>query len=289
MWDSILLKPILNVLIVFYSWLFDNFGLAIIALTILIRLVTLPLTLRQLRASKAMTSLQPRIQELQKKYAKDKQRLSQEMMRLYREAGVSPLGCLLPMLIQLPIWIALYQSIMQVLGNSANLDKYLYSWSIVREALPVSPHFLWLDLSSTDRYFLLPIIVAGSTWIQQKMTTLPAADPKQQSMSSMMLYMMPVMLGLFALQFPSGLALYWMMSNVVGIIIQYFVTGWGGLEPFFRARRAVSKANLSEKITTSKKEGEKQEKGLDYGKHRGKRKDRRGSDSTGSGTTEDKS
>lgn len=242
MWDLIFIQPMLNVLIVFYSVLFHNFGLAIIAFTILIRLITLPLTLKQLRSSKAMTALQPKIQELQKRYAKDKQRLSQEMMKLYREGGINPLGCILPMLVQLPVWIALYQSIM--LSLAANrLDQLvakLYSWSIVQQSIPLSPDFLWLNLSRPDSLYLLPLIVAGTTWMQQKMITPSAADPQQKSMSNIMVWMMPVMFGLFTLQFPSGLALYWVVSNTVGIVIQYFVTGWGGLQPLLRAKPAVS-------------------------------------------------
>ena len=104
-----------NILIVLSNYLFNSFGLAIIALTIIVRGLMYPLTLRQLRATKAMQTLQPKLAVLQKKYAKDKQKLAKEQMKLYKESGVSPAGCLLPMLIQLPVWIALYQSIIRVL------------------------------------------------------------------------------------------------------------------------------------------------------------------------------
>lgn len=231
LWNSLILNPMLNSLIVLYSVLFSNFGLAIIALTIIIRLVTHPLTLRQLRSTKALQTLQPKLQELQKKYAKDKAKLQREMVKLYREAGVNPFGCLWPMLVQLPIWIALYQSIMRALAATPesllSLSQHLYSWSIVNEVVPLKEKFLWLELAKPD--LLSAILVVVTMWIQQKMVTAPAVDPRQESMNRMMLLMMPLMFGLFALQFPSGLALFWIVSNIIGIGIQYFMGGWGYL------------------------------------------------------------
>ena len=115
-WNLIAMQPMINTLIALSQYLFSSFGLTIIVFTIIIRLVMLPLTLKQLRATKAMQSLQPKLAELQKKYAKDKQKLAQEQMKMYRESGMNPAGCMLPMLVQMPIWIALYWSIMKVLA-----------------------------------------------------------------------------------------------------------------------------------------------------------------------------
>jgi len=232
-WDLIILQPVLNFLVVLCSVLFSNFGLTIIALTIIIRGCMYPLTIRQLRSTKAVESLQPKIVELRKKYAKDKQKLAKEQMQLYKESGVSPAGCLLPMLIQMPIWIALYQSIMMALAVAPegllNLSGHLYSWPVVHSILPLDSKFLWLNLAIPDRLLLLPILVGVTMWVQQKMVTSATADPKQQSMRGMMLWMMPLMFTFLSLQFPSGLALYWVTSNAISIVIQYFVTGWGGL------------------------------------------------------------
>ncbi len=232
-WDLIILQPVINSLVVLSSALLNNFGLTIIGLTVIIRGAMYPLTIRQLRSTKAMESLQPKIVELRKKYAKDKQKLAKEQMQLYKESGVSPAGCLLPMLIQMPIWIALYQSIMLTLAVAPeallNLSRYLYSWPVVYSILPLGSTFLWLNLAVPDRILLLPILVGVTMWVQQKMVTPANADPKQQSMRSMMLWMMPVLFTFLSLQFPSGLALYWVTSNVISIAIQYFVTGWGGL------------------------------------------------------------
>ena len=253
LWNTIILEPVLNSLIAMCTVLGGNFGLAIIVLTVIVRLILFPLTVRQTQSTKAMQSLQPRIQELQKKYAKDKQKLQQETMKLYKEAGINPLGCLWPMLIQLPIWIALYQSIMQALAatpeNLLNLSQHLYSWAAVGQAVPLNEHFLWLRLSRPDPNLILAILVGGTMWVQQKMVTPPSVDPRQKSMTSMTTMMMPLMFGFFTLSFPSGLALYWTVSNILGIIIQYFVSGgWGYLRAPSVPKQAPSqKASLAQK------------------------------------------
>ena len=234
-WDLIILSPMINILIVVSSALFNNFGLSIIVLTIIVRGITTPLTLKQLRSTKALQELQPKMAELHQKYGKDKQKLAQEQMRMYKESGVNPAGCLLPMLIQLPIWISLFQSIIRVLAivpeDFLKLSGHLYSaWPQVFSLVPLNSRFLWLDLAVPDRFLLLPILVGGTMWLQQKMVTSKAGDPKQQAQSQMMLWIMPLMFAFLTLQFPSGLALYWVVSNVISIGMQYFITGgWGGL------------------------------------------------------------
>jgi len=235
LWYLIIGNPVLNGLIALSSILFSNFGLAIIALTIIVRLILWPLTKRQLNSTKAMQGMQPKLQELQKKYAKNKEKLQQETMKLYKEAGINPLGCIWPMLLQFPVWIALYQSIIKALAttpeNLLSLSHHLYSWEVVAQAFPLNSHFLWLDLGGHGD-LILAIIVGGTMWVQQKMTTAPSPDPRQQATNSMMQMMMPLMFGLFVLMFPSGLALFWAVSNAIGIGIQYFITGgWGYLRP----------------------------------------------------------
>ena len=253
LWNTIILEPVLNSLIAMCNVLGGNFGLAIIVLTVIVRLILFPLTVRQTQSTKSMQALQPKIQELQKKYAKDQRRMQQEMMKLYKEAGVSPLGCLWPMLIQLPIWIALYQSIMQALAatpeNLLSLSQHLYSWAVVGQAVPLNENFLWLHLSRPDPNLILAILVGGSMWVQQKMVTPPATDPRQRSMTSMTTLMMPLMFGLFTLSFPSGLALYWVVSNIIGIVIQYFVSGgWG----YLRTPSALKPAPAEKPVPTQK-------------------------------------
>ena len=293
-WELLILQPVINVLIMLSYYLVNNFGLAIIALTIIVRGITWPLTSRQLRATKAMQSLQPRLAELQKKYAaKDRKKLAQEQMRLYKESGISPAGCLLPMLVQMPIWIALFQAIMLALAVAPegllNLSRYLYSWPVVYSMLPLGNKFLWLNLAEGN--FLLAILVGGTMWLQQKMMITPTADPKQRAQSRMMLWMMPLMFGFFCLTFPSGLALYWLVSNVITIVMQYFVTGWGGLvsstagkpAPFIRDRKykmriASQEAPLNEADIGADivEPTSTQEEGLDYEKPGDKWQDRGG-------------
>jgi YidC/Oxa1 family membrane protein insertase len=241
-WSLIVLNPILNVLIALSAFVANNFGLAIIILTVIVRAILFPLTMKQTQSTKAVQTLQPKIQELQKKYGRNQQKLQQEMMKLYKEAGINPLGCIWPMLVQFPIWIALYQSIMLALASTPeallDLSTHLYSWSMVTQAIPLNENFLWLHLSKPDPYLILAILVGGSMWVQQKMVTPPPTDPKQQSMNQMTTLMMPLMFAMFTLSFPSGLALYWTVSNLIGIIMQYFISGgWGYLRPGSLLRR----------------------------------------------------
>jgi len=222
----------INSLIALSSYFAGSFGIAIIIMTVVIRSAMYPLTAKQLHATRAMQEIQPRVAELQKKYGKDKQRLAQEQMSLYKEQGISPAGCVVPMLIQMPIWIALYQSIMKVLPivpeELLGLSRFLWDWPMVYSALPLNSTFLWLDLVRPD--IPIAIIVGATMWLQQKMVTPKTADPQQRAQSEMMLWMMPLMFGFLAMSFPSGLALYWVISNVITIAMQYFtVGGWGGL------------------------------------------------------------
>ena len=232
LWTNGLVIPMTNFLVLLSRISFGNFGVAIIIFTLIMRAVTWPLSQSQLRATRAMQVVQPRIQEIQKKH-KDPKRRSEETMKLYREAGVNPLGCIWPMLVQFPIWIALYQTIIQTLGSTPErllrLADWLYPWSFVERAVPLSSHFLWMDLGQPD--IIMPFLVGASMWVQQKMITPPATatDSQQQSMNRMMLWMMPLFFGWITLTVPSGLALYWAVSNVASIAMQYAMFGWGTL------------------------------------------------------------
>jgi len=230
LWQNGLERPMINLLIILSNVFGGSFGVAIIALTFLVRGLTTPLTLRQLRSSRALQQLQPRLQEIQKKY-KDPRRRSEETMRLYKEAGVNPFGCLLPMLIQLPIWIALYRGLTVTVGGTPErlfeLGGLLYDWSYIQDAIPLASKFLWLDLGQPD--FILPFLVGISTYFQTKTTQTRSTDPRTQSMNQMMLWMMPLMFGWFSLTVPSGLALYWMTTNLIGIGTNYFVYRPAGL------------------------------------------------------------
>ncbi|MFC1991921.1 YidC/Oxa1 family membrane protein insertase, partial [Chloroflexota bacterium] len=231
-WDLIILNPIINVVIVLSEYLFNSFGLTIIVLTVAVNILMYPLTQRQLRASKKMQEVQAQVAEIKKKYSKDKQKASQEQMKLMKESGVSYAGCLLPMLAQMPVWIVLYQSIIRVLATAPedflNLSQRLFAtWPQVFSLVPLEQSFLWLNLAVPDMF--LAIMVGATMWIQQKMMTPATTDPQQQAQSQMMQWMMPMMFGFLGLSFPSGLALYWVASTGMRIVLQYFAAGWGGL------------------------------------------------------------
>jgi YidC/Oxa1 family membrane protein insertase len=257
-----------NALVLLNNAFFGSFGLAIIIFTIVMRAVTFPLTLRQLRSSRAMSAMSGRLQEVQKRY-KDPKRRQEETMKLYREAGVNPLGCLLPMLAQLPIWFALYSVLRLTVGDvpesTINLSKHLYPWSFIQQAVPLSNKFLGLNLGQPN--VLLAIATGATMFVQQKMTTPPAMDERSQSMNSTMLWMMPLMFTYFAISFPSGLALYWVVSSVVSVILQYIYVGSGGLtwrtlfslQPARAPQTAVSKATPGAQQAEPEEEGEGEE------------------------------
>lgn len=261
-WSIVALDPFLNVLVALSTLVSHNIGLSIIIITIIVRAILFPLTLRQTQSTKAIQTLQPKIQELQKKYGRNQQKLQQEMMKLYKEAGINPLGCIWPMLVQFPIWIALYQSIMLALASTPesllDLSRHLYSWPMVTQAIPLNETFLWLHLSRPDPYLILAIIVGGTMWVQQKMVTPPPTDPRQQSMNQMTTLMMPLMFAMFTLSFPSGLALYWAISNIIGIVMQYLISGgWGYLRPGSKDKKSLKSLPPAEQqskvITDSQK------------------------------------
>ncbi|MDG7041485.1 MAG: membrane protein insertase YidC [Nitrososphaerota archaeon] len=231
-WNTILLRPMLNFLVLTSKYFLGSFGIAIIILTIIIRLITIPYTMRQLRSSKGMREIQPKLKELQKKYDNDRQKLGQETIKLYKEAGINPSGCVFPILAQFPIWVALYQSVAQALAATPEylfgLGKQLYSPMIFQEAVPLNHYFLWLDLARSS--IVMAFLEAGSLWILTKMASLPATGSQQQFMDRVMPWAMPLLFGFLALILPSGLTLYWVTSNIIGIILQYRVTGWGTLK-----------------------------------------------------------
>jgi len=241
MWD-LFISIFTNALLFIYNLVGQNFGIAIILFTILIRIVTWPLNAQQMKGAKAMQDLQndKDWQAIQKKYAKDKEKLAQEQMRVYREKGINPFGSCLPTLIQFPILIALYQSIIRALAATP-LDLLKLSQSInpnfldVAKLIPLNSKFLWMNLGQPEPYYILAIVVAATTYLQSKLTLPPSTNPNDQSaaMGQSMTITMPLMLGWFALTFPSGLAVYFITSNVLGIV-QYAAQGranWSNLLP----------------------------------------------------------
>ena len=231
MWDTLILNPMLNALLVLYSVLFHNFTLTILVFTVLIRLVTYPLTAQQQKSTRKLAELQQSDswKKMQEKYGKDKEKMAQEQMKLYKEAGVSPFGSCLPMLIQFPVLIGLYQAINLAMAASPvqllDLSKHIYSFlPNVARLIPLQNQFAWLNLGLPDPIFILPLFVVATTWLQSRVMTPPTAgsDPQAAQMSQSMAVTMPLMIGYMSLQFPSGLSIYWIVSNIVSIV-QYAI------------------------------------------------------------------
>ncbi len=257
LWNTIIFNPMVNILLFIYT-LIGNFGIAIILFTLLIRFVTLPFYGQQQKAMRKQQALNAskEWQEIQKKYAKDKEKLSQEQMRLYRDAGVNPLGGCLPALIPWPIMIGLYQSIIMVMGAQPEqlmeLSKHLYNLPQLIAAVPVQSLFLGLNLATNPAGigYVVPALVLASTWIQQKMMTVPSGDAQTAQMNQSMQLMMPLFIGYISLSFPIGLSLYWIVFNVVGIIQQYLTNGWGSLAgslPFLKPTTVTVGADKGKK------------------------------------------
>jgi len=211
-WFDIIAQPLL-VCLKFFNRFTHNYGIAIILLTVLIKILFWPLTHKSYVSMQAMKKLQPKMQKIREKYKDDKEKLNQEIMQLYRTHKVNPVGGCLPMILQIPVFFALY--------------RVLYSSIAMRHA----PFFLWIDdLSAPDRlpvgidipYLgglpVLTLLMGISMFVQQKMTP-TTGDPRQEKM----MLMMPIIFTVFFVNFPSGLVLYWLVNNVLSIGQQYFI------------------------------------------------------------------
>ncbi|KKS63928.1 hypothetical protein A3A14_02910 [Candidatus Daviesbacteria bacterium RIFCSPLOWO2_01_FULL_43_38] len=262
LFNTLLFRPIVTLLVLIYQGLSSlglpgAFGFTIIILTVAIRLLVWPFMSKQLKSAKKMAELKPHLDTLKEKHKGDKQALASAQMALYKEHGVNPAGGCLPTLIQIPIIIALYQTIFAFFGNGQgleNINKAIYFPNLQLSASP-NLNFFGINLAAKPADFgslgvavlLIPVVTAGLQFIQSKMMAPkpvkvnPDDKPKEKkekedmadSMSAVqgqMMYMMPLMIGYFAFQFPIGLALYWNVFTILGIIQQYLLSGWGGIE-----------------------------------------------------------
>lgn len=230
--------PLANLLLLFYSFLGHQTVVAIAMLTILIRLLILPLTLGQQKSARKMQEFQPEIAKLQKKYGKDKERLSQEQMKLYKEAGINPMSGCLPLLIQLPIMFGLYRAIMYCVPTTSlqlfQFSHHIYKWLPgVVGLVPLQSTFLGMDLGQPPSVaqwwsYALPVLVLATSWLQQKLLTPPTASGDQSqagAMNQQMQIMMPLMFGFMSIQFATGLSIYFIISNLIGMAQYYFIRG----------------------------------------------------------------
>lgn len=259
-WNSLLYQPLINALIFFYQVLFHNFGLAVIVLTGLLRVVLVPLTLPSMKAAEKIRELAPELEKLKVKYKDDKQGLAKAQMDLYRQHGANPAAGCLPQIVQLLILIALYQAFIQVLRTDGQetitkLNAILYPALKLPVETVINTKFLWLNLSKPDIFrisgvpFPLPglflLLAALVQFVSSKMMAPAVAQAQKEAkktpektddmasmMSGQMLYLFPLMTIFIGFSFPSGLVLYWFVFSLFTAIQQYYVSGWGGLTPW---------------------------------------------------------
>jgi membrane protein insertase, yidC/oxa1 family len=189
-----------------------NYGIAIIIVTVLMRIIIFPLTLKQEKSMKKMRELQPELEKIKEKYKDNPQEYQQKTAELYRESGVNPLGGCLPLLIQMPVFVALY-------------------WAFSGNTIPADAKFLWFTLKQPDRLFmignfafnLLPILNVGVTYIQQKIMTSATSGQESNQQMQTMLYMMPLMMLFIFYKMPSGVTLYYLVSGALSLVQQYFI------------------------------------------------------------------
>lgn len=198
-WDRFFVFPLNVTLEWFADLLFSSYGLSIIAVTIVIRLLLLPLTIKQLKSSKAMQALQPQMTKIREKYKDNQQKLQEETMKLFQEHNVNPMSGCMPILIQMPILIAFYQAIIR---NDH-----------IREAT-----FVGLQLGSEPAWYTLPILAALTTYLQSYMM-----GTNNNPQVKMMMTIMPVMIFFFALYLPAALSLYWVFGNIFTVVQTYFL------------------------------------------------------------------
>jgi YidC/Oxa1 family membrane protein insertase len=299
-WTVLLLDPLTNALVVLSILMLGNLGLAIILFTVILRVATLPMTINTYRSMKSMQAMQPKIQEIDKKY-KDPKRRNEERAKLMRESGFNPLGCLFPMIIQIFPFFALFAALRLLVGGSpeseVGLSGHLYSIPLLNEAIPLNQTFLWLDLGQPDPFFIIPILVFVTTYVTQKMTSTAATTPQQQQQQQMMAWMMPMMFVFFTLNAPSGVGIYWVASSIFSIFSSYYVYGrtlnWRQIllpgpapaatpEPRARQPKEISssqevEADIEEQAAPVQTDGTAPSERVRpaHGKRRGKRKNRR--------------
>ncbi|MBX0328088.1 YidC/Oxa1 family membrane protein insertase [Oscillochloris sp. ZM17-4] len=236
--------------LLWFSTTTGSVGFGIIIFTICARLIILPLTLTSLRSSRKMQQIQPLIKELQRKHGKDQQKLQEETLKLYREYKINPVGGCLPVLLQLPIFFGVYQAVYHLMVEaqrvnlSAGAKAALENPSVA--ALFDSNHlFLGLfDLGKTafgpgglgfaaPIYLVLPVLSILLQLMQTTMATPRTQDPQQKAMTQAMMFM-PLVFGYIAFTFPTGAVLYWVVSSLVGVVQQYFTSGWGSLANYLK-------------------------------------------------------
>ncbi len=222
--NTLLYQPLLNLLLLFYVYLpGHDFGVAIIVLTLVIRFLLYPLMAQSIRSQKVLSEIQPKIQELQKKYKDDKEKQMKEIMGLYKEAKINPLGSFLPLFIQFPILIALYQVFWKGLQPSSMSSLY----NFVPNPGAIDPTFLGL-INLSEASIILAFVAGIAQFVQTKMMTPVVKSQKSSSqisdrMQSQMLYILPIFTVFILWKLPAAIGLYWVVTSLFSIVQQYFI------------------------------------------------------------------
>lgn len=204
---SFIAEPLGRLLLMVYG-IVGNYGIAIIIFTVLVKMIMIPLTMKQTKSMKNMQEIQPKIKEIQKKYQNDKEKMNEKVMELYKEHNVNPFGGCLPLLIQFPIIIGLFTVLRQP-------ENYGIAQEIVEAG------FLWMPSLSAPDPWILPVLAGATTYLSSKtMSSAKGAGGQQESMQKMMLYFFPLMIFWWGRSFPAGLTLYWVVSNVFQTVQQ---------------------------------------------------------------------
>ena len=247
-WNTLLVHPLITMLVLVYGW-FRDFGIAIVAVTVAIRLLLYPLFVAQIRSQRVMQEIGPAMNEIRAKYGKDRQKVTEEQMKLYKERGYNPASGCLPLIVQMPILFAMYAAFLQAPDLTGDLLQGIL-WPFVPNPVPLgekldlSANWLpWITggLGQADPWFILPVL-AGATQLISSVMAMPfgqkaSTDPQAKMMQSMAYYF-PLITVVIAWGLPSGLSLYWVTTTVFQIAQQYVVTGWGQLAkwlPFLRS------------------------------------------------------
>ncbi|ANY73645.1 MULTISPECIES: YidC/Oxa1 family membrane protein insertase [Paenibacillus] len=202
-WQSNVVYYFTLALDTFATWFNGEYGLSVLVMVLIVRTLILPLTLKQVRSSKAMQAIQPEVQKIREKYKDNPEKMQMETMKLFQENKVNPMAGCLPLLVQMPIFIALYHSI--------------YYNGLLREH-----EFLWMQLGEPDKLFILPVLAAATTYLQTKMMMKMNPSP-QMGMMQFMLFVYPILIFVMSFQFPAALPLYWFYSNLYTIVQNYFL------------------------------------------------------------------
>lgn len=267
LWNEVILNPMVNGLLWLYDILGNNFVLALTVFTVIVRLVTLPLNIRQQKSMLKTQEMQPQIKAIQDKYRDNPQKMQEEFQKIGYNPAETLSGCL-PLIIQMPILIGLYRAIFFLLGSTPQalfeLTERVYNFINLGALLPVDNRFLWLNLGQPDPFYVLPVLVFVTMFVQQKLLSPASQTPPKSNanknqkpdataqMNQTMQYTMPIMFGFLSLQFSAGLSIYWVLANIIGIFQGYYVRQ--AMAPHREASQARREANEQDVLASDNSE-----------------------------------